>query len=173
MKSFLTALLILCAAFYALRLMKAHVNFANAPSELAVTRIDPDGTVVHETLLPLSAPYLAVYHGAGWCGPCQRFSPELAEFYHSADRSARRFQLVMVNYDRSEDDMLACMRQHKMEFPAVIRGSAGAWGRATGNGIPNLIIIDTATGKVVASSYDGGAYVGPGVPLEALKKIAR
>jgi len=123
-KSFLTALLVLWVVFYAFRLMRRHVSYATAPSELAVTRIDADGKVVHETLRPLSAPYLAVYHGAGWCPPCQRFSPELAEFYHSVDKAAQKFQLVMVNYDRSEDEMLAYMRQHKMEFPAVIRGSA-------------------------------------------------
>jgi thiol-disulfide isomerase/thioredoxin len=173
MKNLLTALLVLCVVLLAFRLVGRTANFVNAPRELAVTRIGPDGAAVQEKLRPLNAPYLAVYHGAGWCPPCQRFSPELAEFYHSADKAALKFQLVMVDYDHSEEEMLAYMRQHRMEFPAVIRGSAGPWGRSTGNGIPNLMIIDTATGKVLSSSYDGGTYVGPGVPLEALRKIAR
>lgn len=173
MKNLVTAVFILCLVLIAVRLFKRPVNFSSAPSEIAVTRIERGGSVVHETLNTLRAPYLAVYHGAGWCPPCQQFSPILAEFYHSADTARQKFQLVMVNYDHSEEEMLAYMRQHHMEFPAVMRGSAGPWGRATGSGIPNLIIIDTATGKVVSSSFDGETFVGPEVPLDVLKNLVR
>lgn len=176
MKNLVTLFIILCVIVGAYRLvgaLKHQANFAHAPSEIAVTRIVPSGDVVHETLNPLLAPYLAVYHGAGWCPPCQRFSPTLAEFYHAADKTGKRFQLVMVDYDRTEGDMLAYMRQHHMEFPAVMVASAGVWGKSTGNGIPNLMIIETSTGKVVSSSYSGDTYVGPGVPLDVLKNIAR
>jgi thiol-disulfide isomerase/thioredoxin len=172
-RNLVPAFLILCVIVGAYRLLKRPPSFAHATSEIAVTRIGPSGDVVHETLNPLLAPYLAVYHGAGWCPPCQRFSPTLAEFYHSADKTGKRFQLVMVNYDRSEADMLAYMRQHSMEFPAVMLGSAGPWGKSTGSGIPNLMIIDTATGKVVSSSFEGDTYVGPAVPLDVLRNIAR
>jgi thiol-disulfide isomerase/thioredoxin len=173
MKNLLIAIIVVCVVFSAIRLLRRTPNFAHAPADIEVTRIVPGGSVVHETLHPLLAPYLAVYHGAGWCGPCQRFSPTLAEFYRSADRTQMKFQLVMVDYDHSDDEMLAYMRQHEMGFPAVRVGSAGRWGKSTGNGIPNLMIIDTATGKVVSSSFSGDTYVGPGVPLEALKKISR
>jgi thiol-disulfide isomerase/thioredoxin len=172
-KNLLTAFVVVCAVFFVFRLFRRPVNFAHAPADLVVTRIDPGGAVVRETLHPYQTPYLAVYHGAGWCPPCQQFAPTLAEFYRSADKSSMKFQLVMVDYDQSEEDMLAYMRQHKMGFPAVMRGSAGPWGKATGRGIPNLIIIDTATGKVVSSSYDGDSFVGPDVPLQVLEKIAR
>ncbi len=172
-KNLFTAFLVLCVVLFVFRLLRRPPNFAHAPADIEVTRIEPGGAVVRETLHPFQAPYLAVYHGAGWCPPCQAFSPSLAEFYRSADKTGMKFQLVMVDYDQSEDDMLAYMRQHKMEFPAVMRGSAGPWGKPTGRGIPNLIIIDTATGKVVSSSYDGSTYGGPNAPLEVLKKIAR
>ena len=163
----------LCVAFALVYLFRPSASFKHAPGEIEVARIDSSGNVVHEAFHPLQAPYLAVYHGAGWCPPCQQFSPRLAEFYHSMGSTQSKFQLLMVNYDRSDADMLAYMRQHKMEFPAVRRGAAGAWGASTGSGIPNLMIIDTATGKVVSSSFDGDRYVGPQVPLEFLRKIAR
>ena len=77
----------------------------------------------------------------------------------------------MVNYDHDDADMVAYMRQHKMEFPAVRRGESGSWGASTGNGIPNLMIIDTATGKVLSSSFDGSTYVGCDPPLRVLRTI--
>jgi thiol-disulfide isomerase/thioredoxin len=166
--------LCVCAVFGAYALYREYrpaPRFTNAEGTIQVERLGSGGDVVREEFKPALAPYLAVYHGAGWCGPCQRFSPHLAEFYHDADKTKLRFQLVMVNYDRSDEDMVAYMRQHKMEFPATTRREAGRWAASTGNGIPNLIIIDTATGKVVSSSFEGSTYVGCDKPLGVLRKI--
>jgi thiol-disulfide isomerase/thioredoxin len=146
-------------------------RFDKAGDTLRVQRLDRDGQVDQEDFQPRNAPYLAVYHGASWCGPCQAFSPRLVEFYHAADKTKARFQLLMVNYDHSYDEMIVYMRQHKMEFAAVRRGDSGAWGASTGNGIPNLIIIDTSSGKVVSSSFDGSTYVGCELPLRVLGTI--
>ena len=154
--------------FYVINHIGSTVSFGSAPPVVRVEHADgSSGTVV-----PRSSRYLAVYHGAGWCPPCQQFSPHLADFYRNADKTKGWFHLFMVNYDRSEADMLAYMRQHRMEFPAVMRGDAGGWGASTGRGIPNLIIIDTATGKVLSSSYDGSSYVGCDPPLQVLEAIA-
>lgn len=163
-----------CAVFGLIALFKElrpAARFNSAADTLQVQRLGIDGTVVGEEFQPRRTPYLAVYHGASWCGPCQQFSPGLSEFYRNADKTNLRFQLVMVNYDRSDADMVAYMRQHRMEFPAVKRNAAGAWGASTGNGIPNLMIIDTSTGKVVSSSFDGSTYVGCDVPLGVLRTI--
>jgi thiol-disulfide isomerase/thioredoxin len=165
-------LICLCAGAIALaREFRPTVRFLNADNTLQVKRLDGSGAVVTEEFHPRRTPYVAVYHGASWCGPCQAFSPRLSEFYRDADKTKDRFQLFMVNYDRSDEDMVAYMRQHRMEFPAISRGEAGAWGASTGRGIPNLIIIDTSTGKVVSSSFDGSTYVGCDVPLKALRTI--
>lgn len=171
MKKLLLVIIIVFGAFAALKELRPKARFDRADGALQVKRLGGNGAVVSEEFQPRLAPYLAVYHGAGWCPPCQQFSPRLAEFYHAADKTRLRFQLVMVNYDRSDADMIAYMRQHRMEFPAVRRGEAGAWAAATGNGIPNLIIIDTATGKVVTSSYDGSSYQGCDKPLGVLRTI--
>ena len=171
MKKFLIAILIVVGLFEALKGFRLAPRFGRAENTLQVERLGSGGAVVREEFQPRLAPYLAVYHGAGWCPPCQQFSPRLAEFYHDADKTRHRFQLVMVNYDHTDAEMVAYMRQHRMEFPAVIRREAGAWGAATGDGIPNLIIIDTATGKVVASSFDGSKYQGCDKPLGVLRTI--
>ena len=167
----LAGLIVVAAGILALKGWGPSVRFDGAPAALQVQRLAGDGSLVREEFRPRLAPYLAIYHGAGWCPPCQRFSPRLAQFYHDADKARRRFQLVMVDYDPSDADMAAYMRQHAMEFPAVRRAGAGAWGAATGRGIPNLVIVDTGTGRVVASSYEGSAYVGCDKPLGVLRAI--
>src|ERR1700679_2479875 len=171
MNRLLLGIFLLFGLVWLVREFRPAARFNNAEGTLQVERLAVDGTVVREEFEPRLAPYLAVYHGASWCGPCQQFSPQLCEFYHRADKTPLRFQLVMVNYDMSRDDMIGYMRQHKMEFPAVRREEAGAWGASTGNGIPNLIIIDTATGKVVSSSFEGSEYVGCEKPLGVLATI--
>ena len=140
-----------------------------AGNSIQVERLDA-GKIVTETFHPRLEPYIAIYHGASWCPPCQAFSPHLSEFYHSANK--KNFQLLMMNYDQSEGNMQAYMRQHNMEFPAAMRGwDVDGWNITTGPGIPNLIIIETATGKIVSSSYNGGSYVGCDVPLGVLRNI--
>jgi thiol-disulfide isomerase/thioredoxin len=170
-KRFLIVVILLFGAFAAVRQFRPAARFNKAEDSLSVKRLGADGALVREDFQPRLAPYLAVYHGASWCPPCQAFSPRLSEFYHAADKSKARFQLLMVNYDRSDADMIAYMRQHKMEFPAVGRGEAGGWAASTGSGIPNLIIIDTATSKVVSSSFNGSEYQGCDVPLGVLRTI--
>jgi len=171
MRRFLIGIVIVLGLVALLRGLRPAPRFNRAQNTLNVQRLAADGTPVREEFQPRLAPYLAVYHGAGWCPPCQQFSPRLAEFYHDADKAGHRFQLVMVNYDRSDADMVAYMRQHRMEFPALRRDEAGGWGATTGDGIPNLVIIDTSTGRVVASSFDGSTYVGCDEPLKVLRKI--
>jgi thiol-disulfide isomerase/thioredoxin len=171
MKKFLIAVVVFFGVVQAFKEFRPSPRFTSAPDSLRVERLGDDGSVVREDFQPRLSPYLAVYHGASWCQPCQQFSPRLCEFYHDADKTRHRFQLVMVNYDQSDGDMVAYMRQHRMEFPAVMRGDAGSWGAATGNGIPNLVIIDTSTGKVVSSSFDGSTYQGCDVPLNVLRTI--
>jgi thiol-disulfide isomerase/thioredoxin len=171
MKRLFLGICVLFGVLAVVRQVRSTPHFAVAPGAFAVERLGPSGQVVHESFQPRQAPYLAIYHGASWCGPCQQFSPRLCEFYRDASKAQGRFQLLMVNYDRSEGEMVAYMRQHQMGFPAVRRGDAGAWGASTGSGIPNLVIIDTASGKVVSSSFSGTDYQGCDVPLAVLRRI--
>jgi thiol-disulfide isomerase/thioredoxin len=171
MRRLLLFIVVAFGVYAAVKQFEPAVRFSRAEDVLQVKRLQLSGEIAREEFQPRRAPYLAVYHGASWCPPCQQFSPRLSKFYRDADKSKARFQLIMVNYDPSDAAMAAYMRQHKMEFPAVRRGDAGGWGSATGTGIPNLMIIDTATNKVVSSSFNGSEYQGCDVPLGVLKTI--
>jgi thiol-disulfide isomerase/thioredoxin len=171
MKNFLLGVCVVFALVWAYNRFKPAHRFTGGADTIPVERLTSAGKIVEENFQPRQAPYLAVYHGASWCGPCQAFSPRLCDFYNASTKQRDRFQLLMVNYDRSEPDMAGYMREHKMAFPAVMREHAGDWGVSTGQGIPNLVIIDTATGKVVSSSFDGSTYVGCDVPLRTLMTI--
>lgn len=166
------AILVLCVVVGIYKLLHLHgaVRMISGPDE--ITAVSLHGQKATQGVFhPRDKPYLALYHGASWCPPCQAFSPTLAQFYHDADKS--KFQLIMVNYDRSQEDMIDYMKEHVMEFPAIREGDAGKWAAATGDGIPNLIIIDTATGKVLDSSYSGSDYKGPNAPLDTLRGLIR
>jgi hypothetical protein len=171
MKKLFLGLCVIFGIFTVLKDLKSKPRFGAAEDTLQVVRLGSGGQVIHEAFQTRLAPYLALYHSAGWCQPCQQFSPRLAEFFHDADKTKHRFQLVMVNYDHSDEDMIAYMREHRMEFPAVALGEAGRWSATTGSGIPNLIIIDTRTGKIVSSSFEGSTYVGCDKPLNLLRTI--
>ena len=171
MDSNMRILLIICLGVGVFKLYECHQKthiYAKAPLSVRATRL-VGNSFKTEQINVQGKRYLALYHGASWCPPCQAFSPVLAQFYHSAKKD--NFELVMVNYDKSLGEMQAYMRQHKMEFPAMSRDEAGAWGKApSGTGIPNLVIIDTQTDQVVEESYKGGEYQGAEIPLELLRQ---
>src|ERR1700690_982550 len=127
MKRFLIFIVAVFVVYTAFKQFRPAVRFNGAEDTLQVKRLHLNGEVAREVFQPRLAPYLAVYHGASWCSPCQQFSPRLSEFYRNADKTKNRFQLMMVNYDQSDAAMVAYMRQHKMGFPAVSRGEAGGW----------------------------------------------
>ena len=170
MSNIVRVFLVLCVVVGLYRVLHRPPDRLRGPQQLNVIRLE-DGKAVKDVLNPGDKPYLALYHGASWCPPCQAFSPTLAAFYRTADHA--KFQLVMINYDHSAGEMIEYMKQHQMTFPAIQQGEAGAWSRSTGDGIPNLMIVDTATGKILDSSFSGSDYKGPQAPLDTLRQLIR
>jgi len=119
------------------------------------------------------AEYYAFYFSAGWCPPCRKFTPKLVEFYREQKKkSGSRFEVVFVSSDKTEKDMVAYMRDYKMEFPALEHGrfdrlDKGFRAIKVGRGIPNLIVVDS-NGELLSTSYVDSNYRGPSVVLEEL-----
>lgn len=102
------------------------------------------------------AKYYAFYHSASWCPPCRSFTPKLVEAYNKQG-DKKKFEVILVSSDRSEDAMIAYMNDAKMPWPALDfdKGKKFA-GKAdySYGGIPFLAIFDQ-DGKIVSQGSAG------------------
>ena len=71
-----------------------------------------DGALENEDGIPqppeaIKGKIVGLYFSAGWCPPCRRFSPELAQFQ---EQNSDEFVVCFVSSDRSEADMLSFVK---------------------------------------------------------------
>jgi nucleoredoxin len=114
-----------------------------------------------------------LYFSAHWCPPCRKFTPQLVAYYNQITRDHPEFEIILVSADKSAEDMATYMRENGMPWPAIEYGKLAnvpALQKYAGRGIPDLVIVD-ASGKVLADSFVGGKYVGPGKVLDDLSAI--
>ena len=106
---------------------------------------------------------IGLYFSAHWCAPCRKFTPQLVQFYNRAAAQHPEFEIIFVSADRTPFAMETYMRDTQMPWPAIDYAKLASQGQLKqvgGDTIPSLLVID-ASGKVVASSYNGTNYVGP------------
>lgn len=139
------------------------------PAEsIQVVRATPEG-MIDEMFDVKAKPYLAVYHGASWCSPCVQFSPTLVRF--AKEHPEDEYQLIFVSTDSSQGEMEKYMKTSGMPFPGVMARAAGGIAKTPSRkGIPNMVIFETATGKMLSEAFDDGRYYGPSRPLDFLLK---
>ena len=114
-----------------------------------------------------------LYFSAHWCPPCRKFTPQLVAYYNQIAHDHPEFEIIFVSADKSAEDMATYMRESGMPWPAIEYSKLAnvpALQKYVGRGIPDLVIVD-ASGKVLADSFVGGKYVGPGRVLDDLSAI--
>jgi len=123
--------------------------------------IDSGGNAVSfETLK--GKKYFLLYYSASWCFHCKQFMPQFLEYYRNS-RNLDKFEVIFVSSDRSEAEMMSCMRE--VPWKAVRFGSAAEsflktnYGR--GPAIPELVLIDSdgrflSIRKGFAKNYEYG-----------------
>ncbi|MGL5018268.1 MAG: thioredoxin-like domain-containing protein [Luteolibacter sp.] len=107
--------------------------------------------------------YYLFYYTASWCGPCQRFTPSLVEFYDANKPGNADFEIILVTSDRDEDAMEAYAATKKMKWPHLKFSKVSRFKQEfnhPGTGIPNLVLADTE-GNLLKTSYVNGEYLGP------------
>lgn len=110
-----------------------------------------------------SKKYLLIYFSAHWCPPCRAFTPHLVQFYNQ-EFPNNDFELLFVSSDHSQAQMDQYMSEMKMPWIGLNRKSSAAKAikaRFGGKGIPCLVLLDEQD-HVLATSYDGEKYLGPG-----------
>ncbi|MBV9007550.1 MAG: redoxin domain-containing protein [Verrucomicrobia bacterium] len=135
-------------------------------------------TVKNKAVQPIDATpitqakYIAFYFGAGWCGPCHKFTPDLVAFYNEMKPKHPDFDVVFVSLDHSAAEMQNYMNEMSMPWPALRWDAVKTSQAATlcGPGIPSLVVVDNE-GRVLSNSFAGTTYLGPHKVLNDLRNL--
>lgn len=141
---------------------------ASVPTVLVGKLVRVEGGRLAATELPSDSRLVAFYFGAGWCGPCRAFVPELRAAYPRL--RARRIEVVFVSDDASCGAMRDYMVAARMPWPALdcrSRGPIGWLRQARGAGLPGLLIYNRA-GRLLETSWFA---TGRSTPRAALDRL--
>jgi nucleoredoxin len=117
--------------------------------------------------------YFGLYYSASWCGPCREFTPGFVNAYRQLKQKHPEFEVVFISADNSGADMRDYMKEDRMPWTALkydLRERNPELLRYSGPGIPCLVLVDAA-GRVLADSYRGDDYLGPGHVLQETARI--
>ena len=117
--------------------------------------------------------YYLFYYTASWCGPCQKFTPSLVEFYNAKKPGNSEFEIILVTSDSDEDSMEQYAVEKNMTWPQIKLSKVDRFQKEVkhpGRGIPNLVLTDTE-GKLLKTSYEGDNYMGPAVVMNHLGSL--
>jgi nucleoredoxin len=87
--------------------------------------------------------YYLFYYTASWCGPCQRYTPELVRWYKK--NKNENFELVLITSDSNEDAMEDYAKSKKMPWPQLEFKEAKDFKKRFNHGvrgIPSLIVCE-------------------------------
>ena len=121
---------------------------ASAVEGLKLFRLEGGEKVPYE--LRPETKYIALYQSASWCPPCRMITPQLVEEYQRMQKVEQQpVEMVLLGADYSEKDVLKYMESYEMQWPALEWGQIAAVEKYIAQGIPDLILVELATGKVL------------------------
>ncbi len=111
----------------------------------------------------------AFYYSAGWCGPCRKTTPVLAEWYRKTKAAHPEFELIFVSNDKSDITFADYLRKNAMPWPAVRFSDVRdpAVNQFAGKSIPWLSVVSRA-GAPLTKNAAGGDYAEPEQIMQAV-----
>ncbi len=135
----------LLVATCATRAFGEESNAAIAPHAKDLVVLQGEKLVPLDARQFLLAPVTILYFGAGWCPDCRKFSPKLVSAYN-AQTGKKKFEVLLISRDKSEDGMVKFMKVEKMPWPALsfsqIHDAKDLNKFYSGKGIPCLTAIN-------------------------------
>jgi thiol-disulfide isomerase/thioredoxin len=113
--------------------------------------------------------YVVMYRGAGWCGPCQVFSPGLVKLLKEKAPKSADVALFYISADNSPAEAKAYTSKIGIDWPTIYykrTDQLPAFYSLFGDAIPQLVVTDRH-GKVVVDS----ARVGTDQALQQLAEL--
>lgn len=98
--------------------------------------------------------YVVLYRGAGWCGPCQQFSPLLVKLIQEKAPKPEDVTFLYISADNSPGEAKAYVTKLGIAWPTLYyrsRDQLPAFAPLFGDAIPQLIVTDRH-GKILVDS---------------------
>lgn len=87
--------------------------------------------------------YYIFYYTASWCGPCQKFTPSLVDFYQNYKN--KNFEIVLISSDQNKKAMEGYAVSKKMPWPQLKFDKVAEFRKNFQHGvrgIPSVIVCD-------------------------------
>ena len=96
--------------------------------------------------------YYIFYYTASWCGPCQKYTPSLVEFYNKNKNA--NFEIVLITSDDDEGAMEDYAKEKNMPWPQLKIGKVGKFEKEFNHGVTGIpsVITCKLDGEIVSKT---------------------
>ena len=143
-------------------LEQAEAKLATDPGQPYIEVVQPDMNGKEVSLSSVvenpKTKYVLVDFWASWCGPCMMEVPYLIDAY--AKYHDKGFEIYGISHDTDGERWRNCVKERKMNWIHVseLRRFDNQAAKDYGvRGIPSNFLVDTATGKIIATNLRGDA----------------